>query len=473
VRIAIGAILKNEAPYLLEWIAYHRAIGVREFFLADNLSTDGTSELLADLDRRGWVHRVPFPDPEGGRAQTEAYAHIYETFGSSVDWIAFIDGDEFIVTESADLPTYLSSVVRPDVGAVSLNWAVYGSSGLHSPDGRPVLERLHSRAKRDEVKNLHYKSIVRTGLDADVRHPHHAGLPSGYLNVDSTGNTLAVSETEGISDAVEWRGARINHYVVKSFAEFKAKQGRGRADKSVPPRPDSFFAEHDFNDEFDPVASHLVELMLEERAAIEQDISIGVQERSVGLPAMSPVEIAFYRELLSRCPAVVEFGMGGSTALAAQRTGGVVHSVESNFQWADRVSLDPHVSRAIQNKRAFLHRVDVGRTDNLGYPLDDASAQRWPLYYRSVWGHLRPSAIDMVLVDGRFRVACALTSIAWCRDNALIVIHDFWTREHYHVVLDFTDVVDRVDDLVVLKRSPDIDWRQFALALQDHALDRR
>lgn len=274
VRIAIGAILRNEAPYLLEWIAHHRALGVQEFFLADNVSIDGTSELLSELDRQGWVHRIPFPDPPNGQAQTEAYAHIYERIGSSVDWIAFIDGDEFIVTEAPDLPTYISSVVRPDVGAVSLNWAIYGSSGLVSADARPVLQRFRCRAKRDEFKNRHYKSIVRAGLDADVRHPHHPGLPHGFLLVDAAGNGQAVSKVPGIANAVEWRGARINHYVIKSFAEFKAKQTRGPVNKSDPSRPDDFFSEHDLNDEIDPVADHTVERMLRDKAAIELNLSL-------------------------------------------------------------------------------------------------------------------------------------------------------------------------------------------------------
>ena len=39
-RLAIGAIVKNEGPYLLEWIAFHRVVGVDRFFIADNASTD-------------------------------------------------------------------------------------------------------------------------------------------------------------------------------------------------------------------------------------------------------------------------------------------------------------------------------------------------------------------------------------------------------------------------------------------------
>ncbi len=54
VKIAIGAIVKNEAPYLREWVAYHKAVGVDAFIIGDNDSTDGTrafpTALLAAAD---------------------------------------------------------------------------------------------------------------------------------------------------------------------------------------------------------------------------------------------------------------------------------------------------------------------------------------------------------------------------------------------------------------------------------------
>jgi Glycosyl transferase family 2 len=52
-HIAICLIVKNEAPYLLEWIAYHRVIGVDRFLIYNNDSTDETSSILEHLDRAG------------------------------------------------------------------------------------------------------------------------------------------------------------------------------------------------------------------------------------------------------------------------------------------------------------------------------------------------------------------------------------------------------------------------------------
>ncbi len=46
--VSIGAVMKQEAPYIVEWVAWHRALGI-ELIIADNGGTDGTSELLAKL----------------------------------------------------------------------------------------------------------------------------------------------------------------------------------------------------------------------------------------------------------------------------------------------------------------------------------------------------------------------------------------------------------------------------------------
>ena len=57
-RVALIAPIKQEAPYLLEWIAYHRALGVETFVLGDNGGSDQTSELIQALDAAGLVLRL-------------------------------------------------------------------------------------------------------------------------------------------------------------------------------------------------------------------------------------------------------------------------------------------------------------------------------------------------------------------------------------------------------------------------------
>ena len=43
-NVSACAIFQNEAPYLKEWIEYHRLIGVEHFYLYNNGSTDNYDE---------------------------------------------------------------------------------------------------------------------------------------------------------------------------------------------------------------------------------------------------------------------------------------------------------------------------------------------------------------------------------------------------------------------------------------------
>lgn len=274
-RVGIAAVLKDEGPYLLEWIAHYRLLGVSRFFLADNGGRDNTSDLLTRLDTAGVVTRIPFPTPAGGTMQMTAYAAIHQSFGEAVDWMAFLDGDEFVMLNPPhrDLPGMLADVAG-DVDAIGLNWAVYGSSGLAVSDGRPVMERLVYRAEQAWPTNRHIKTIARPAAFSGMINPHYVALKSGGRAVSSDGKPIVMTEIGGITTQVIWEAARINHYVVKSRAEFEVKRTRGRADSPYP-REESFFAEHDRNEVLDPAP---VETVLSIRTEVKR------LRRLIGLP---------------------------------------------------------------------------------------------------------------------------------------------------------------------------------------------
>ena len=65
-------------------------------------------------------------------------------------------------------------------------------------------------------------------------------------------------------------------------------------------------------------------------------------------------------------------------------------------------------------------------------------------------------APDLILVDGRFRVAAALESLPRMRSDAKLVVHDFWNCEQYQVILPFFECVDRTDTLAVFRRKEEL-----------------
>lgn len=249
MMIAICAIFKNEYPYILEWIAYHRCLGIHHFYIADNISIDGSTELLSALNELGVIKRISYPTEPGIPPQIGAYNLLFNS--ADEEWLAFIDADEFITPSNYEegLNELLILLGDANVSAVALNWAVYGSSCSIIPENTLVIERLTKRAGKDHPVNRHYKSIVRKRDTLCAgKTPHDFILHDGKFYIKTTG--ALESDSHGLSKTVDWKKARINHYVIKSRAEFitkKSARGRATTVDSNLNRTLSFFRNHDLN----------------------------------------------------------------------------------------------------------------------------------------------------------------------------------------------------------------------------------
>jgi len=270
----LGAIFKNEVDAALEWIAYHRTVGVSGFIIADNDSSDGTRELLSALARLGMVTLIDFPGTPGQKPQLPAYQRILRSCPADVDVLAFIDADEFMVPmegEDSLLPAVERWFADEDVGAVALNWAIFGSAEQRFAEEGLVIERFQRRAPMGFSVNQHYKSLVRPARVERFDNPHHARLRWGRY-VDTQGQDLVLHPKHGIglSAKTSWEGGRVNHYAVKSLEEFLlGKHLRGSAAKEGRIKHKRYFELHDRNDEACSLAAQLAPKVRAEMARIE------------------------------------------------------------------------------------------------------------------------------------------------------------------------------------------------------------
>jgi hypothetical protein len=187
---------------------------------------------------------------------------------------------------------------------------------------------------------------------------------------------------------------------------------------------------------------------------------------------MTPEERALLQEWSAPCSHIVEFGCGGSTLLFLETTSAVIDSVDNNKDWVERISAEPRPAEAISSGRLKICLVDTGPVGKWGLPTDEATRPLWRRYPCAVWNGLRPPAVDLVFVDGRFRVACTLMALLQPGAPATIAFHDFWTRlDRYSDVLRFLDVRGRAGSLAILTPRQGNDRRELERMLQHHLED--
>ncbi|WP_162816417.1 tetratricopeptide repeat protein [Halomonas sp. BN3-1] len=167
-------------------------------------------------------------------------------------------------------------------------------------------------------------------------------------------------------------------------------------------------------------------------------------EQAINLPDapfMTPPERQLFLKALRKAKHYFEFGAGGSTIWAV-REGLVVQGVESDATWVTALA-------DTCGEKCQLRSVDIGPTKEWGFPVNTQPDNRFEAYSKAIYD--MPRAFDLVLIDGRFRVACTLTTILHTMEhaenlnNTRIFIHDFWDRPHYHSVLKYLEIVERVD----------------------------
>jgi hypothetical protein len=265
-RVGIVAPVRQEARYLLEWIAYHRALGIESFLLGDNGGDDGTSELLQALHELGIIQRLDWLGEINFqlRFDIDAVARMC----GLVDLCSITDVDEFLrpLNGRSDIPTALAEIFsRREVAAAALCWAIYGSSGRTCAGDGLVLERFTRRSRADHRFHKVVKTIVRPERLMGMAYAHVVELDGGEY-VDDRGDSW-------INEPISWNSLRVDHYVIKSREEFEQKARRGIVLPNLPARDQAFFDIRDTNDEEDPMPAEFLDRTKRELAFLVSRLS--------------------------------------------------------------------------------------------------------------------------------------------------------------------------------------------------------
>lgn len=143
-----------------------------------------------------------------------------------------------------------------------------------------------------------------------------------------------------------------------------------------------------------------------------------------------------------------EFGSGGSTYKAIHAENITkIYSVES-----DTAYFNSTMATLVSDKLERIH-VSVGAKNNLGYPSSSAKYNDWSLYFKHI--DSIDTIPDLVLIDGRWRVACALHTWMRCDTHTIILFDDYYDRPHYHIVDKYFTTIERVGRMAVLRKKPE------------------
>ena len=171
---------------------------------------------------------------------------------------------------------------------------------------------------------------------------------------------------------------------------------------------------------------------------------------------LSNPEITMLTVALQSAEHYLEYGAGGSTKLAVRvSTVSTITSVDSDPAFiSNHLGTDGDIQAAAQSGRLRFLVADVGPTGSWGNPLDRSKVHLWPNY--ALCPYLHGYYPDLILIDGRFRIACGLAA-ALQAPKATILIHDYTCRRYYHVLERFLEIEDSVDTLVRCRRLGTLD----------------
>lgn len=219
--LCVVASMKNEAPYVREWLEYHRIVGVEKFFIYDNESTDGLQAVLAPYMREGIVEYVLWP---GQDQQLLIYADAFKRFGHQTHWMAVIDADEFLY------PVHCDSV--PDVlreyemfGGVTANWMMFDSNGHETKPSGLVVESYRRRLPPVTAASCHVKTVCKPAYTRAFISPHVTSMRLSFHVVNQAREPMlsSLNYVKAGTDRL-----MVFHYWTKSRDEFIAKLSRGR-----------------------------------------------------------------------------------------------------------------------------------------------------------------------------------------------------------------------------------------------------
>ncbi len=239
-RIFIATCMKDEGPFILEWVAWHRAMGVTDITVFTNDCSDGTDLILDRLQDLGLAQHLPNPafTFESTAFQPVAlnYAHQLKSMREA-DFFISMDVDEFINVTVGDhsLPALFAATGPFD--CLSMSEVNHGCNGNQHYERGWLTELFPGHQSTSPGKfraRRGVKTITRLSERVEKLRNHRPDMRSDLgpiLWLNGSGHVTQHFMADRSENGHDSRGTfglvRLEHFPLRSLDSYLAKMYRG------------------------------------------------------------------------------------------------------------------------------------------------------------------------------------------------------------------------------------------------------
>ena len=257
----VVSTMKNESPYILDWVAHYKTLGFDHILVCTNDCTDPTVEILLRLQELGHVtqHNTIVRKAGIHRSALRQASRRYDIV-MNAKWVFVCDVDEYLNIHIGDGSVRaLVEGSGPDADCISVPWRIFGPDGVEEIVDKPVTEQFAMGEyewdeKERPLTGKFVKSIYtnqhkfqRMGLHAPVSLEEHISDTKRVL----PGGLDSVIDGKRRETPPLFTHAQVNHYALRSMDSFLIKRARGRANHMSHVLGVDYWNKFNLNDEKD------------------------------------------------------------------------------------------------------------------------------------------------------------------------------------------------------------------------------
>ncbi|MEX0282202.1 MAG: glycosyltransferase family 2 protein [Arenibacterium sp.] len=261
MRVLAVLTVRNEAAFLLDWLAHHMAIGFTDFLVFSNDCQDGTDTMLDHLQELGYLTHIRNDGPYDTRGIQFTALKQAEKLDivAHADWIMALDIDEYVNIHTGDHSIASLLAELPEATAITLTWRLFGNGDIVRYKDKPITEQftrcapeiMHWPWRSAMFKTLYKNNGIYGKLGVHrPRNPDETRLEKARwfdCQARELGDAFKTRRLFSDYGRPMYRLAQLNHYPLGAMESYILKSDRGRAVHGDDKLGMDYWVERNFN----------------------------------------------------------------------------------------------------------------------------------------------------------------------------------------------------------------------------------